>query len=110
MIELPDCEFAIDKDCKKFIHFIWLQKSQKYHTDIPQNFTEDFLPKWKQLNNDYEVLIWDDQKVQDSSIFDLNQQARTLVQDKRLNPALRADILRVFILQNFQDFDSETCI
>lgn len=60
--QTPTSEFEM-KSCQKLIHFIWLKKSPSSSPNPPKNFTEQFLPAWKELNPDYEIILWDDQKV-----------------------------------------------
>ena len=76
----------------KKLHFIWLGKK-----DIPHH-SKDFIIDWKSNYNDYEVIIWNDQKVEQENLIpdDLKQYYFS-----DLPEAFRADITRYIILNKY---------
>ncbi|CDW75669.1 UNKNOWN [Stylonychia lemnae] len=75
----------------KKIHFIWIGKN-----DLPQNFRDFYQNQWKQTHSDYEFKIWTDEDIKDM-IFTNDQ----IIKDPEFNSGLRADALRLEILQTY---------
>ena len=77
------------------IHFIWLGMKP-----VPQTFTSFLLPQWREKHPEdegYEIKIWDEDQV---TALDFIHN-RDVILDKELNPALRADFLRIELLHHF---------
>jgi len=79
----------------KLIHFIWLGPKP-----IPDTFVNFLLPQWRDKHlesSGYEIKIWGETDLE-SLDFLLH---REVILDKDLNPALRADFLRLELLCKF---------
>lgn len=74
----------------KKLHFIWLGSN-----DRPRAF-EVFLTKWRQLYPDYEIIIWDDEKVDKSDV--IPKEIKPLYEKYSKYPVYRSDLLRYCIL------------
>ena len=77
------------------LHFIWLGPKP-----LPVTFAESLLPKWREMHPEsegYEVKLWTEADLP-SLDFLAN---KDVILDKDLNPALRADFLRIELLHKF---------
>ena len=67
---------------------------------MPDTFADSLLPKWREMHPEsegYEIKLWTEA---DLPILDLIAN-RDVILDKDLNPALRADFLRIELLHKF---------
>ena len=84
----------------RIIHFIWLGKKQ-----IPESFTTKLLPQWQEkhpVSDGYRIEIWREEDLTDSvKLEGLELKNADIILDKELNPALRADFLRLELLYHF---------
>jgi len=79
----------------KKIHFIWLGKKE-----IPIKYY-NFINEWKQNYNDYEVIVWDDEMVEQKNLIP-DDLKKYYFSD--LPEAFRADIARYIILNKYGGF------
>jgi mannosyltransferase OCH1-like enzyme len=79
----------------KKIHFIWLGKKE-----IPIEYY-NFINQWKQNYNDYEVVVWDDDMIQQKNLIP-DDFKKYYFSD--LPEAFRADIARYIILNKYGGF------
>ena len=84
----------------RIIHFIWLGKKQ-----IPESFTTKLLPQWKEKHptaDGYRIKLWGEEDLTDTAKLEgLELANANIILDKELNPALRADFLRLELLYHF---------
>ena len=62
-------------------------------------FTDIFLPQWRKNHPNYKIIIWTENEISQAIFLKPNE--LLLILDQSLNPALRADILRILILARF---------
>ena len=89
-----DVAIAVGEEFPKLIHFIWLGQKP-----IPDSFLQVLLPQWREKhaeNDGYEIKIWGEEH-----LASLELTNREVILDKDLNPALRADFLRIELLSQF---------
>ena len=66
---------------------------------------------WRQLNPDFEIIIWTDDLVRleiTSGALTIDKESQDLIFDATLNPGMRADILRLNILRSYKPTSQET--
>ena len=77
------------------MHFIWLGSNP-----IPPTFTNILLPQWREKHpaeQGYQVMVWGEAEVAELTFL----QNRDVILNQELNPALRADFLRLELLHHF---------
>ena len=78
----------------KLIHFIWLGQKP-----IPDTFKDFLLPQWQDKHPEsagYAIRIWGETDLESLDLIH-----KEVILDKDLNPALRADFLRLELLNKF---------
>ena len=83
------------EDFPKILHFIWLGVNP-----IPESFTNVLLPQWRAKHPEdegFQIMMWGEAEVAELDFL----QNREVILDQELNPALRADFLRIELLHHF---------
>lgn len=73
------------------LHFIWLGAKP-----LPKDFTDIYEPQWRDHHPDYLLKTWTEKDIED-----LEFSNREIILDKKLNPGLRADALRLELLHTW---------
>ena len=64
---------------------------------MPKTFSEVYLPQWQTAHPTYEIRLWTEESLSTEEPFEND----AIIRDLSLNPGLRADALRLEVLQRY---------